>query len=69
VSAEVFCVLCGKPIENVRSSYQRVRGFEKHRQSGGTNALRLREPLQEFAHSWCVDRAANGLGPTQESLL
>ena len=61
-----LCVLCDKPITNMRGTHRRVTGFEKSRLQGGTNAVRLRRQLDEYAHDICVDRAAAGVDPRQE---
>lgn len=65
------CVFCGDVVDpDGPLTYRRVVGFERHRDAGGTNALRLRQPLEEFACYSCVDRAANGLlhQPTLDEL-
>lgn len=49
--------------------YRRVIGWEKRRDQGGTNALRGREPLGEWACIFCVEKLAKGLTPGQHSLL
>lgn len=49
------CHFCGKQITTMSSAYNRVIGWERKREAGGTNALALREPQPEWAHSWCID--------------
>ncbi len=58
-NAQPLCSICGKEIQTLRFAYRRVVGWEKHRQQGGTNAIRLRQSLDEWAHSMCVDREVN----------
>lgn len=64
-----FCVFdCGTEIDPDRD-YRKVVGFERHRQQGGTNALRLRQPQDEWACRWCVERQAKGLAVGQGTML
>lgn len=65
---QLKCMYCGKEI-SLNRDYQRVTGFEKRRNQGGTNALRLREPQEEWACMFCVDRQAAGLNVNQEGLF
>lgn len=63
------CIFCGSEI-NPDNDYQYVSGWEKHRQQGGTNALRGREPHPDkWGCRWCVDKIAKGLTPGQGALL
>lgn len=64
------CLFCSVPVEpNSTRVYRRVRGWEHPRRDGGTNALALREPLDEFACSTCIDRQRAGVAPTQGALV
>ena len=69
------CGICRQSIDPLsRNVYQRVVGWQRMagvRESGkhGGSDIRLREPRQLWAHSWCVDRAKDGLSPYQEALL
>lgn len=64
------CAFCEEPVDaDATRTYRRVTGWEHPRTAGGTNALALREPLDEFACSPCIDRQRRGLAPEQESLL
>lgn len=64
----VNCEFCGNPLRTVdRGVCRYVEGWEKNRDQGGTNAIRLRIVHDRWAHDACVDQAVNGrLG--QESL-
>lgn len=63
------CVLCGQPIERPLDAYRKIFGFVRKRDSGGANAIRLREDTHDFAHVTCVDMAASGIAPSQDRLL
>lgn len=57
----VLCALCGDEMDADRpGAYQRVTGWETRRKGGGTNAIKLRKPLHEFAHKTCVEASAKG---------
>ena len=61
------CELCGKSVDPaVADRY--VSGWERSRSAGGTNAIRLREPQERFAHRVCVDLAASGINVAQGTL-
>lgn len=58
----VKCVMCGEDVDADKAgTYRKVIGWESRRSSGGTNALRMRQPLHEYAHRTCVDIAARGM--------
>ena len=59
------CEFCGTPIRNPNTSYRKVTGWERKRTDGGTNALRCREPHDEWACTVCVDKEAKGIGVGQ----
>lgn len=64
------CAFCADVVDPASErTYRAVRGWEHPRVAGGTNALALREPLDEWACWSCIDRARRGLSPQQESLL
>ena len=66
----VACALCGEPVDAYsRLTYRRVVGWEKPRSAGGTNALALRQPLNTYAHSECIDKARRGIDAKQGVLL
>lgn len=57
----VRCVMCGEDVDaDALGTFRKVTGWESRRASGGTNALRMRQPLHEYAHRTCVDAAARG---------
>lgn len=60
------CAICQQEIKSDDRVYQQVIGYEKRRQQGGTNALKLRELTGRVAHVHCVE---NGAPPGQSSLL
>lgn len=62
------CVLCGKEIPSLANAYRRVTGFERQRHQGGTNAIRLRELSDEWAHAFCIDREAHNVNANQMGL-
>jgi hypothetical protein len=57
------CVFCGGPPGP--NPYRKVTGWERHRQQGGTNALRLREQHEEVACMHCIEREARGVSAQQ----
>lgn len=57
----VKCVMCGEDVDADKpGTYRKVTGWESRRTGGGTNALRMRQPLHEYAHHTCVDMASRG---------
>ena len=66
-SFAVRCDRCGEGIAEWSKAWQKVEGWERHRKAGGTNALALRAPLQEFMCEACMIKEKLGWG--QDSLL
>ena len=67
------CSYCLDPVDpSDPGTYRRIEGWERKAldpaRRGGSD-IKLREPLNEFAHSVCVDRVARGINARQESLL
>lgn len=62
------CEFCGEPIKSVRWAWRKIIGYEKTRKQGGTNAIALRKPLDEWACDRCVDKLRNGVDPRQEGI-
>lgn len=63
------CQDCGKPVE-LSTGYRKVSGYERiQRVGGGTNAVALREPKEEYLCRWCVEQRSRGIMPEQQSLL
>jgi len=68
--AAIYCSSCGDPIVEYRKAWQKVEGWSRvHRKGGGTNALALRIPLQEFMCDGCMIRLKLFGESKQESLL
>jgi len=64
------CTFCGQEVDpGGRGVYRRVRGWERKRDQGGANVIHLREELDEFACSSCVDRLKRGIPARQGALL
>lgn len=60
------CPLCHEPVEpGAHGTYQKLTGWAKDRKQGGTNAVRLREPLDLWAHGTCIDREARKVSAMQ----
>ena len=56
-----YCPFCFNPVNPEDPySWQKVTGWERRRAQGGTNAIALRAPLQEWAHPACVSLAKDG---------
>jgi hypothetical protein len=69
----VTCALCGRPIDpNDWGVYRRVSGWERKAvassRRGGSDIV-LREPQDELAHGFCVDRTRDGVNVNQETLV
>lgn len=62
------CIHCQGPIDEDQD-YRKVIGWERRRSAGGTNAIKLREPLDDWACRWCVEKQVKGLAPSQGALL
>jgi hypothetical protein len=67
--AQATCIFCGKEGIDPERDYRKVSGFTKRRVGGGTNALKLTENHDEWAHRLCVDMQAKGNNIGQESLI
>ena len=59
----VLCAMgCGESVNpSDHRTYRRMIGWARPRGAGGTNALALREDLQQYAHAECIDKAKSGL--------
>lgn len=63
------CIDCGCEIDPKRD-YRKVSGWERgQRTGGGTNAIALREPTDEWRCRWCVEKLGRGISPEQGSLI
>ncbi len=62
------CVMCGAEILSERTAFRKVIGYERHRDQGGTNAVRLRQVTDEWACPSCVDKEAMGVSAHQQAL-
>lgn len=67
----INCKFCEKGIDPYAyTTYRFVNGWERaHRSGGGTNALRARTPLDEWACVYCIDKLSKGINPTQQGTL
>jgi hypothetical protein len=64
------CSKCGRPInEHIETVWQKVIGWEKKRDAGGTNHIALREPQPEVMCAGCMQLMLDGLDPGQQSLI
>lgn len=67
--AQLVCKFCSAPVDR-KSGFRKVSGWERiERQGGGTNAVALREPTEEFSCRGCIERLGRGISPEQGSLL
>jgi hypothetical protein len=63
------CTFCSAQITPSRD-YRKVEGFERKRDGGGTNAIRLRVVKDEWACMHCIDRQTRDhVNVHQDSLL
>jgi hypothetical protein len=67
------CALCGRGLlESGEGIYVRVIGWERPGKGSTGNtgsSIVLREKLDEYAHSTCIQKKRAGVTPTQPSLL
>jgi hypothetical protein len=63
------CHLCNHKILSPACAYRKVEGYEQSRAAGGTNALTLRKPLDQYACTACISRLKSGISTAQGSLL
>lgn len=68
MSHNLRCTFCGGEI-SVNRDYQKVEGFERKRDGGGTNAIRLRQPKGEWACTSCIDKESRGINAQQSGLF
>lgn len=66
--AELKCVFC-ESVVKPEQDYRRVIGWERSRSQGGTNALRLRKQLEQWACRWCIEKMVKGIAVGQEALM
>ena len=67
---DMNCSKCGRAInEHIETVWQKVIGWEKKRDQGGTNYIALREPLPEVMCAGCMQLMQDGLDPGQQSLI
>ena len=71
----IFCWFCaqdGKTTEldpEASMTYRKVTGWERPRLAGGTNAVALRAPHDEWACWECIHKQGRGIPVGQGSLL
>lgn len=68
----IVCELCGNPIDDPKTAYQQVAGWERPgRGMGGQSgsSLVLREHIGPLAHDVCVTAKMHGLHVQQGALL
>jgi len=71
----VPCFYCGKDVDAFsRTTYRRVMGWERKagvRASGkhGGSDISLRQVLDHYACTICIDRLRSGVNPEQGALL
>lgn len=63
------CDACGRELdERVETVWNKIEGWEKKRDQGGTNHVALRRVLPEFRCNGCMTLAQSGLSFGQESI-
>lgn len=68
------CFFCGEPVDpTARTTWRRVRGWERKAPSSSTRAggsdISMRESTGEVACDVCIVRVKTGVSPGQVSLL
>jgi hypothetical protein len=66
---QLRCVFCGRVIASPAHGWRKVVGWERERSQGGTNALAVRQPLDEWCCVEDMQKLRRGLDPAQQSLL
>jgi hypothetical protein len=66
---ERICSGCGNGPLDLRSCYHEVKGYERDRAAGGTNAVALRERTGKIMCPSCVEKLKRGIDPTQARLI
>jgi len=65
----MVCHKCGRPLDSkIETIWNKVVGWEKPREGGGTNHIALRTPQDEYCCNGCMTLMLDGLDPGQESL-
>ena len=71
-SLNAICMDRGEPIDitKPKTFWQKVEGFERHRDQGGTNHVALRTPVpDQFLCNACMILRQNGIPVGQGSLV
>lgn len=67
--AIVRCAVCGEPVlPHSHDVLRKVQGWVERRSQGGTNALRGRVELHEYAHRGCIRTSSSAAQGEQASL-
>jgi hypothetical protein len=66
----VPCTYCQREInDHIETVWNQVEGWEKKRETGGTNHLALRTPKAIFCCNPCMTLLLDGLSPQQGTLV
>lgn len=64
-----ICSFCGETMVGKFIVYQKVSGWERWRDEGGTNALALRKTEQVFACERCIGLEKRGINSKAQATL
>jgi hypothetical protein len=65
----VKCSQCNREIQSIEIFWQKVSGWEKRREAGGTNHIALRQQHEEFTCAPCMTLIQSGLSPSQTRII
>lgn len=66
----VKCDDCGREVnDHIETVWNLVEGWEKKRETGGTNHIALRTPKDSYRCNGCMTLRMHGLSPQQGSLI
>lgn len=65
-----LCEFCKKALRTESTGvYQWTAGWVKQRSGGGGHGISLPERAPRWAHSWCVERIAQGYAEGQQTMF
>lgn len=65
----MFCIECDRPVTPKENPWAEVIGFERKRESGGTNHVALRKRTGRIVCPECMVKMLAGMASGQQSLV
>lgn len=71
MEAKIACSECGNPLNPnaPEGVYEEIVGWDKRRNQGGQNHVRLRKPTGRVMHVSCMTRLLNGIATQQSTFF